>query len=222
MKQITYVLILPIFLFCSHSAAAQDADRPWAFGVGWNMVDFYPNGEGVYPLENDEKPFSKEFLSEFFNSTDHYNNALHAIRFSFGRYLFHNISFEASVAYNEISEYGDLEVDNLDYVAVDGSLNYSFRHLIQPQGDGWADPFIGVGGGYTWVEEQRTGDLLGTGNMDATVGFGVWVSNQISIIYKVTFKYISYEHELKDYTDSHFQHFFGLKYVFARNRAGCL
>ena len=221
LKQLLGIFFFSVFYLTSQHSQAQTHDYPWAFGVGWNTVDFYPNGEGEYPLSWDPRPFSEELFSEFFNSTDHYNSSLHSIRFSFGRYLFSNISFEVSVAYNQISEYGDMEVDDLDYLAFDGSLNYSFRNLIQPRGDGWADPFIGIGGGYTYVEEERTRDLLGTGNIDGTVGFGVWVTNRISLIYKVTFKYISYEHELKDFTDSHFQHFIGMKYVFSNQRAGC-
>ena len=221
LNKIPSLFFLIFILSSCQIATAQTKERPWAFGFGWNIVDFYPNGEGVYPLENDAKPFSEELFSEFFNSTDHYNQSLLAIRFSFGRYLFRDIFAEASVAYNNISEYGDQEVDNLDYIGLDASLNYSFRNLIQPRGDGWADPFIGVGAGWTWVEEERTRDMLGTGNIDGTVGFGWWITNKISLIYKVTFKYIAYDHEHKDFTDSHFQHFFGMKYVFNNSRTRC-
>ncbi len=59
-----------------------------------------------------------------------------------------------------------LQVDDLTYYGVDGEIKYSFRDLIGGPG-GWFDPSIGVGGGYTWVDDIG----FGTANALASIKF---------------------------------------------------
>lgn len=231
LKKLTTTTFLIVVLFGCSVSYAQTKDYPWSVGVGLNFVDFYPNGEATDPVYEGSAT-SDALFSQFFNSTEHYNGSLMSLRLSVGRYLWKGFSLEASLAYNEISEFGTLDVEDYleprpldenggrDYVALDASLNYSFRDLIQPRGDGWADPFVGLGGGITWVEEP-TGDLKGAGNFDASIGLAIWVSRRVSIVYKSTFKYIPYELAHRDFTHSHFQHSLGVKYVFDFKRSTC-
>ena len=69
---------------------------------------------------------------------------------------------------------GDASVDDLSYYAVDGTIKYSFRNLLNGPG-GWADPYLGVGGGYTWVDE------IGAGTLNGTARFNIWLSENIGL-----------------------------------------
>lgn len=231
MEKLRTIAILSIVFFGCSTSFAQTEDYPWSVGLGFNAVDYYPNGRSSDPVYQGAVTSSTLF-SEFFNATEHYNGSLMALRLSIGRYLWKNFSVETSLAYNEISEFGDLDVVNYlanrpndenggrHYVAFDASLNYSFRNLIQPRGDGWADPFIGLGGGITLVEEP-TGKMRGAGNIDASIGFAVWVSERISLVYKSTYKHFPDYVVHRDFTHSHFQHSLGVKYVFDFKRSSC-
>lgn len=199
-----------LFLF-SFILSAQNEELPWAVGLGWNAVDFYPNGEG--PTKNfDEEPFSEELFSEFFNVKEHYNFNPVSLRLSVGKNLGKYYFFEFATAFNRITKYGYEPADNLDYLTVDASVNFSFRELINPRG--WAEPFLGMGAGLIWVEEDRTHDLLGTGSLDLSIGMGVWVTERLSIVLRSTYKKVPFDHERQDFTDSNFQHSLGLKYSF--------
>ena len=54
-------------------------------------------------------------------------------------------------------------MDNLSYYGLDGIIKYSFR-------DGKTfDPYVGIGGGYTWVND------IGAGTLNGTLGLNVMV-----------------------------------------------
>jgi outer membrane protein OmpA-like peptidoglycan-associated protein len=58
---------------------------------------------------------------------------------------------------------------------------------------------LGVGGGYTWVDE------IGAGTLNGTLGFNVWFSENVGLSIQT-----SYKHAFEDYLSSHFQHTAGL------------
>jgi len=174
----------------------------WSFQAGLSAVDFYPVGE--------DAP-QGDYLDEFFNYNDHWN-----IGFYVGvtRQLTDHISITGKTTFQQISKYGEFGetdesvlVDNLKYYGLDGMVNYNF-------GQGKLQPFVAVGGGYTWLEEgayntssATSGDLVGAGTVNGSVGLNYWFSDKIGINLQTTYK-----HSFKDYLPKHFDHNLGLVY----------
>lgn len=199
MKHLSRFLLASLFVFSFSAVQAQDENNPWAIGIGVNAVDFFPTGE--------DAP-NGEFGADFFNVSDHWNILPSVSRLSVARYIGGGFVLEAAGSVNQIDKYGDRAVDDLTYYAVDGSLNYSLRALLN---DGWFDPFLGVGGGYTWIGDQGAEDLENASNATAngTVGFNFWFSDNIALNLQSTFKYA-----FEDAAPKHFQHAAGIKIIF--------
>ncbi|HAT65180.1 MAG TPA: cell envelope biogenesis protein OmpA, partial [Flavobacteriaceae bacterium] len=94
-------------------------------------------------------------------------------------------------------------VDDLIYYGADGEIRYSLRDLINGPG-GWFDPSIGVGGGYTWIDDIG----FGTANALASVRF--WVTESLALNFQSTYKH-AFEDE---YGVKHFQHSVGVAFKF--------
>ena len=201
MKKNYYWLVLFCLLIGGkHTVVSQEENRTWVFGLEFNAVDFYPVGEdepqGVY-------------FDEFFNLTDHWNISLP--KFSAYRYFSENVSVSASVSFNQIKKLKELGSptgvypDNLTYLGIDGMLNYyltsnKFR------------PFIGIGGGYTWVEEGhfdsskiQGSKLIGAGTLNGTVGAKYWFSTNFGLNFQTIYK-----HSFQEYLSKHWQHSIGI------------
>jgi outer membrane protein OmpA-like peptidoglycan-associated protein len=88
---------------------------------------------------------------------------------------------------------GDADVDDLSYYGLDGTIRYNFLRETT------IDPYLGVGGGYTWVDD------IGAGTLNGTVGVNIWFSENVGLIIQS-----SYKHAFEDYLNSHFQHTAGL------------
>ena len=122
-----------------------------------------------------------DLFDEFFNVTDHYNIVPAVTRVAAGRYLGDGFTFNVAGTFNKISKLGDARTEDLVYYAADGGLNYSMRDQI---GGPWLDPSLGVGGGYTWVDE------VGFGTLNATASVRFWVAENLAINFQSTF-YVS-------------------------------
>ena len=191
MKNLSRLFIATLLLLSFSNANAQDENNPWALGVGINAVDLYPVGEAA-PLG--------EYFDEYFNVTDHYNYLPSLSSISVSRYLSDGFIFTAAGTINEIDKIGDSSADNLSYYAVDGTIKYSFNNLLKSS---WIEPYLGVGGGYTWVDE------IGAGTLNGTAGFNLWFSENIGLTIQS-----SYKHAFEDYLPTHFQHTVGLAIKF--------
>lgn len=199
MKHLSRFLLASFFVLSFSAVQAQDENNPWAIGIGVNAVDFFPTGE--------DAP-NGGFGEDFFNVSDHWNILPSVSRLSVARYIGGGFVVEAAGSVNQIDKYGDRAVDDLSYYAIDGSLNYSLRALLN---DGWFDPFVGVGGGYTWIGDQGSEDLenASNGTANGTVGFNFWFSDNIALNLQSTYKYA-----FDDNAPKHFQHAAGIKFVF--------
>ncbi len=202
MKNLSRLLFVAMLLVCFSGANAQDKNDPWAFSLGINAVDFYPVGEA--------RPQGK-FLDEFANLNDHYNILPFVSRLAVSRYLDDNFSFTIAGSLNRIEKIGTNrdpmtgnetvnEVDDLNYYAFDGTISYSFMDMINSKS---IDPFLGVGGGYTWV------DGIGAGTLNGTLGLRYWVSDKFAIDAQT-----SYKHSFEDYLLTHFQHAVGVTFKY--------
>ena len=190
MKNLSRLFFAMLLLLSFSNANAQDANNPWAIGVGVNAVDFYPTGEdgqgGIF--------------DQYFNFGDHYNVLPSLSSISVSRYLSDGFSLTAAGTINEISKMGNTPVDDLSYYALDGTVKYSFANLLNSK---VIEPYLGVGGGYTWVDD------IGAGTINGTLGFNVWFSDNIGITVQS-----AYKHAFEDYLATHFQHTVGLALKF--------
>ena len=100
------------------------------------------------------------------------------------------------------------------YYALDGNVKYSLSGLLKTKK---LEPFVGLGGGYTWIEEgafnSNSGGggsaLVGAGTLNGTVGLAYWFSDNVGITAQSTYK-----HSFKDYLTKHFQHSVGIAFKF--------
>ncbi|MCC1483356.1 OmpA family protein [Winogradskyella immobilis] len=200
MKNLSRLFLVAVLLIGFSNANAQDANNPWAFGLGINAVDFFPVGE--------DAP-QGDLFEEFFNANDHWNTISFLSRITISRYLDEGFTLTVAGALNEIDDFGSFpgpngdvpnRVDNLTYYSVDGTISYSFKDLINSNK---IDPYLGVGGGYTWV------DNIGAGTLNGTLGFNYWISESVAFNLQT-----SYKNSFEDFLADHFQHSAGLRFNF--------
>jgi len=174
-----------------NNANAQDDNNPWQITVGWNAVDFYPVGEDA-PLG--------DYFDEFFNVNDHYNVLPVLSAFTISKHLGDNFSFGVGGSINTITKFGDSSADDLSYIGADATIKYNIGNAV-----GWNtfEPYLGVGGGYTWI------DKIGAGTLNGTLGFNWWFSDQFGLTVQS-----AYKHSFEDYLATHFQHTAGVSVRF--------
>ncbi|HEY9168391.1 MAG TPA: OmpA family protein [Lutibacter sp.] len=181
------IAMLALFLITGLSNLnAQDKNNPWAIGIGVNAVDFYPtNALGSWG-------------DEFFNIGDHYNILPAISRITVGKYLEDGFTIEGTGSLNQISKIGDKSVSDLMYVGLDGALKYDLNYVIGETG--WFDPYVLVGGGYTWI------DKFGTATVNGGGGINFWFSDNIGLNVESKYKH-SFN---SDNVLRHFQHSVGI------------
>jgi len=191
MKNLSRLLLTMLLIFSFSNTYAQDENNPWSITVGINAVDFYPTGE--------DAPLGGTF-DQFFNAGDHYNILPSLSSLTVSRYLNNGFSLGITGSLNKIDKFGDADVDDLSYYGIDGTVKYSLGERLNTS---WFDPYLGVGGGYTWV------DQIGAGTINGTLGFNFWFTEQIGFTIQS-----SYKHAFEDYLNTHFQHTAGLTMKF--------
>ena len=173
------------------NANAQDDNNPWQFSFGINAVDIYPTGEDA-PLG--------DYFDEFFNVNDHYNIVSSLSTVTLSKYLGDGFSLGATGSINKIDKWGDATVDDLSYFGLDAIIKYSLSDLLNCNK---LEPYLGVGGGYTWI------DKIGAGTFNGTLGFNYWFSDFFGLTIQSTYK-----HSFEDQLPKHFQHSLGLSIKF--------
>jgi len=208
MKKYYKIFTITLLLIVgANSIFAQTKKKPWVLNVEANAVDVYPVGE-------DNNPHGPYF-DEFFNLTDHWNISFPKITIS--KYLSDKTTISLSGSYNKIKKWGEfpgtpkVTVDNLTYVGLDGMFNYHFIGLSEYSK---LKPFVGVGAGYTWIEQGlfntfsngiNKDELVGAGTLNGTVGANYWITKNFGLNIQTTYK-----HSFKEYLVKHWQHSFGV------------
>jgi outer membrane protein OmpA-like peptidoglycan-associated protein len=185
MKHLKVAILALLLVVGFSNANAQDKNNPWALGIGVNAVDFYPTNPGI--------PGHGSWFNEFFNAKDHYNIIPAVTKLSVGRYLADGFSFEAAATLNKVSNIGSHSANDLTYFAVDGAVKYDLNNVFGETA--WFDPYLAVGGGYTWL------DNLGTGTFNGGLGMNFWFSDNFG--FNVETKY---KHTFESAIVQHFQH----------------
>lgn len=197
MKNLSRLLFAMLLILGYSNANAQDKNNPWQITIGANAVDAYPSGDGGL--------FSETFGDELFNVTDHWNILPSLSTISVSKYVGDGFSFGIGGSLNKIEKWGDIssnpdqtnEVDDWSYYGVDGTIKYNFLEGTT------LDPYVGVGGGYTWVDE------IGAGTLNGTIGLNVWFSDNVGLTLQT-----AYKHAFEDYLNTHFQHTAGISIKF--------
>ncbi len=200
MKHLNRLLVAAILFIGVGAANAQDENNPWAVEVGMNAVDVYPAG-----LNEDQVRIPAaargDIFDEYFNANDHWNILPSVSKIAVSRYIGSGFVFTAAGTINRIDKLGDIAVDDLSYYGADGEIKYSFKKVL---GDSWFDPSIGIGGGYTWVDD------IGFGTANAIVGVKFWFNDYLALNLQSTYK-----NAFEDsYGITHFQHAAGIVFQF--------
>jgi OmpA-OmpF porin, OOP family len=194
MKNLSRLMFALLLVIGYSSANAQDENNTWQFSFGLNAVDFFPTGENA-PLGG--------YFDEYFNAKDHYNMISTLSTFTASKYLGDNFSLGVTASLNSIDTFGDSAIDNVSYYGIDGMIKYSLNDLLN-----WnkLEPYLGMGGGYTWI------DNIGAGTLNGSLGLNYWFTEQIGLTIQS-----SYKHSFEDYLATHFQHSVGVSIKFGGN-----
>ncbi|WP_062053664.1 OmpA family protein [Aquimarina longa] len=209
MKHLSRFLVASLLVLGLSTANAQDENNPWAVSIGINAVDIFPTGGD---LTN-----QGEIFDEYFNASDHWNILPSVSKLSVGRYIGDGFSFTVAGSVNKIEKFGELpnsgetvKVDDLSYYAADGKISYSLKNALNTK---WFEPYLGVGGGYTWIDE------VGAGTLNGSLGFNFWLTENLAFNIQSTYKHVFEEYAnsnggFVDYIPTHFQHSAGLTFAF--------
>jgi outer membrane protein OmpA-like peptidoglycan-associated protein len=181
MKHLSKLLVVALLVVGLNNLHAQDENNPWQVAFGVNAIDVYPTDD------------VSSFGNEYFNATDHWNILPSISYVSVSKFVGDGFSVGARGSLNRIDKFGDTSVDDLSHYAVDGTIKYAFLKNTK------LDPFVEIGGGYTWIDE------IGAGTVNGGVGLNYWFTDNIGLTVQT-----SYKHAFEDYGVKHFQHLAGI------------
>jgi len=196
MKHLRIAMLALLVVAGFSNINAQDENNPWTIGFGVNAVDFYPTNHSsmVTPGGN-----STGWYEEFFNANAHYNIIPSISRISVGKYLDDGFSLEFAGTLNKISKIGDAIASDLSYFGLDGAIKYDLNNIIFKDSK-WFDPYVSVGGGYSWMDSN------GAGTANGGIGTNLWISNNLGFNIQTTYKHSFEDNNVLP----HFQHAAGL------------
>ncbi len=191
MKNLSKLMVVVLLLVGANNIQAQDENNPWQINFGINAVDMWPTND------DNASYVTGEMFDEYFNATDHWNILPSISYIGVSKYVGNGFSVGARGSLNRIEKLGDWAADDLSYYGVDGAIKYAFLKNTT------IDPFVEIGGGYTWVDD------IGAGTVNAGLGLNIWFSENIGLTLQT-----GYKHGFEDYSVKHFQHLAGLAIKF--------
>ena len=213
MKNLSRLLLAMLLVLGFSNSYAQDENNPWAVSFGVNAVNVYPVGE--------DAP-QGDYFDEFFNVEDHWNILPSLSSLTVSKYLSNGFTVGVTGSINKITKWGQfgndvpsVKVDDLNYYGIDANVRYSFSDLLNCT---TIEPFLGVGGGYTWMGEgeyntfasgEGTSNDVGAGTLNGIVGLNYWFTETIGVSVSTTYK-----HSFEDYLTTHWQHYAGVTVKF--------
>lgn len=205
MKNFKSIALTFMLVAFAVSVDAQTDDNPWQISLGVNAVDVYNVGHHS-TLDN---------LFDGFFDTNNWNIYPSLSTFGISKYLNDNFSFGVSGSFNVIEKWGfkyreTVKVSELNYYALDGVVKYSLSEIL---GLDRIEPFVGLGGGYAWIQEgpynnNSSGDAnanIGFATLNTILGLSYWFSDNLGLTYQSAMK-----QNFVDDGSTHFQHTFGL------------
>jgi outer membrane protein OmpA-like peptidoglycan-associated protein len=194
MKHLSRFLVALLLVVGFSNVKAQDSNNPWQINIAVNAVDFYPT--------NDQQAagITGKWFDEYFNLGDHWNILPTISAVSVSKYVGDGFSIVARGSVNRIEKFGTQKVEDLTYYGFDATIKYNINELYDL---GKFDPYVEVGGGYTWVDD------IGAGTVNAGLGINYWFTDNIGFNLQTTYK-----HSFEDYLAPHFQHLAGIAIKF--------
>jgi OOP family OmpA-OmpF porin len=197
-------LFVAVLLAMGLNAQAQDENNPWAISFGANAVDTRVGSASTF----------EDVFTNYFNARDNWNILPSVSYLNVSRHVGDNFSFGITGSVNKIdkfvyrqsgtSEYTVANPGDLTYYGVDGVIKYSFMNAI---GTKWFDPYLHLGGGYTWIDEK------GNGTANGGLGVTFWFVENVGLTLQSTYKH-TFEDEMEANVPRHLQHFAGLTFKF--------
>lgn len=183
MKPFGY-LLAGILCLCSYQYSfSQSKINPWTATFGTNAVN--------NPVRD-----QIEDIGRF--KTWNWNAA--GFRLSAGRLIANRLTFEGVISLNTIAEnYENLDA-NYPYISVDGMFRVQLT-----KGLSVFDPYITLGGGYTWL------DTIGAGTVNGGVGVNLWLGPKFGFTIQTVYK-----HAFELYGLQHYQHSAGMVFKFGK------
>ena len=173
----------------ANNLQAQDANNPWVIGFGANAIH-----EPMLAKKITKDPFQKDLIR-----VQDWNIIPSISRLSVGKYIDDGFTFEAAASINEITKIGREEVSSVSFFALDGHFKYDINNIIGKTG--FFDPYMFLGGGYTWVDSD------GTGTFNAGAGFNLWFNENVGLNFQSAGKHVFNDFYLEK---NHLQHSAGL------------
>lgn len=207
-KYLTLLLLIAVLPLATQ---AQN-DKDWSFEAGVTAVNLFPVGE--------EAP-QGEYFDEFFNLNDHYNFGFYV---GVSKHFSNRWSLSARASTATISKWGEFGevdesvlVDNLKYYGLDAMVNFNILKEAR------LNPYVGLGGGYTWIEEGPFNTFSLNNGTDNLVGAGT-VNGALGVNYKLTDQFglkleTLYKHVFEDYLPKHWQHSLSITYNFGMSKS---
>ncbi|MCB0485717.1 MAG: OmpA family protein, partial [Flavobacteriaceae bacterium] len=191
MKHLRKVFFV-LALVATFSVSAQDENNPWSVDFGVNAVDFYPTNQAGMG----------NWFDEYVNFDDHYNIIPSISRIRVGRYLGDGFSLGLAGSLNKIEKIGDVSASDLSYIGADLDIRYDLNNLFGASK--WFDPYLAIGGGYTWIDD------LGAGTANGGAGINFWFNDFVGLNLQSMYK-----HSFDDTRQlPHFQHALGVAIKF--------
>ncbi len=194
MKHLSKLMAVALLLIGFTSIQAQDENNPWQFQFGTNVIDVYPTGD------------QSSFGNEFFNANDHWNIGPALSYIAISRSVGDGFAVGVRGSLNEITKFGDTPVESFTHFGVDGTIKYSFLK------NKTIDPFLEVGGGYTWFND------IGAGTANVGIGANIWFSENLALTLQTTYKHAFEEYFIGGTANStfpkHWQHLAGISIKF--------
>lgn len=188
MKHYAKAIRLALFaiIFNTFLLKAQDTYNPWLIGIGVNAVN-----NPVTGFEGDE------------GTLEVWNQDPAALRLIAGRYIKKGFVFQTDITLNTVTLTDPLpeQDDKLPYISFDGYFKYSLNTNSVKMNK--FDPYLGVGGGYTWL------DNIGAGTLNGVAGLNFWISDHFGLNAQA-----AYKHAFKDYGIKHYQYSAGIVFRF--------
>tara|TARA_R110002050_G_scaffold116847_1_gene233349 strand:- start:982 stop:2157 length:1176 start_codon:yes stop_codon:yes gene_type:complete len=193
-----FVFLYTLIVLTSFTSFAQDGLElskkdstvvsSWILGLGTNIV-----ADSGAPFDN------------LFEVKETWNAVPYPSRLSIGRYFKNGLGVEAIAAYNVYKEGKLVDGANLTedkkYYSFDTRLSYDLNKIIGYTG--WFDPYVGVGVGYTDVNDRSRGTYNGV------LGFRTWFSDRFGLDINSSGKWA-----MSATASNHLQHAIGVIYQF--------
>ena len=204
MKNLSRLVFVTLLVMAIGNVNAQDKNNPWQITVGVNAVDALGTGNQV---GNEDIGFSR-----LYDVGGEWSVSPSMSMLSVGRYLGNNFSVGVAGTFNRLDKWNlpgpqpATATSELMYYGLDGMVKYSLADLVNSNK---LEPFVSLGGGYTWMEQPGT-ELAGLATLNGTVGVSYWFNDFIGITAQSGLKNSFDEVVLVD----HFQHSVGVTIKF--------